>query len=106
MRHQCFPAHRLQVVKTCAAAIWGLSVTEEVRRMLLSLNVVEVLLNVAKASLTWPAMPDADFQEVFLADGKCSQTQRNQLQVSITCSSVHIHLQSAEYLTSSSTSSL
>lgn len=65
----------------CAAAVWGLAVNERSRALLLELGVVQVLLQVAHHSLSLPCVAVPDHQEAYLAGGKISQAQRNQLQV-------------------------
>lgn len=73
----------IEVSRMCAATVWGLAVNEQSRALLLQLNVVEALLAVARHSLNMRCMGDKDILPGdYVAGGKCSQTQRNQLQVS------------------------
>lgn len=66
----------------CAAAVWGLAANEQSRALLLSLSVVEALLQVVRRSLTMPCGPGGQQQQPLqLAGDTCSQAQRNQLQV-------------------------
>jgi hypothetical protein len=72
----------VEVSRMCAATVWGLAANEQSRALLLQLGVVEVLLSLARQSLTMPCIGDADMLPGdYVAGGKCSQTQRNQLQV-------------------------
>lgn len=71
----------MQVARICAAAVWGLAVNERSRALLLDLGVVQVLLQVAQQSLELPCVAHLDHQEAYLAGGKITQAQRNQLQV-------------------------
>lgn len=76
---QCF---NVEVSRLCAAAVWGLAVNEQSRALLLQLGVVEVLLSVSRRSLAMQCVGDQDMLPGdYIAGGKCSQTQRNQLQV-------------------------
>lgn len=81
MRHLQHP--NIEISRECAATVWGLAINEQSRALLLQLNVVEVLLSVARHSLNMQCMGDQDMLPGdYVAGGKCSQTQRNQLQVS------------------------
>lgn len=81
IRHLQHP--NVEVSRMCAATVWGLAVNEQSRALLLQLHVVEVLLSVARHSLTMQCMGAVEVLAVdYVAGGKCSQTQRNQLQVS------------------------
>lgn len=61
--------------------MWGLAVNERSRALLLDLGVVQVLVQVAQQSLELPCVAHLDHQEAYLAGGKITQAQRNQLQV-------------------------
>lgn len=81
IRHLQHP--NVEVSRMCAATVWGLAVNEQSRALLLQLHVVEVLLSVARHSLTMKCMGDVEALAAdYVAGGKCSQAQRNQLQVS------------------------
>lgn len=72
----------VEVSRLCAATLWGLAVNEQSRALMLQLHVVEALLAVARFSLTMQCMGDSDvLPGDYVAGGRCSQTQRNQLQV-------------------------
>lgn len=72
----------VEVSRLCAAAMWGLAVNEQSRVLQLQLGAVEVLLSVARHSLTMQCVGDQSMLPAdYVAGGKCSQTQRNQLQV-------------------------
>jgi hypothetical protein len=74
----------LQVAKTCAAALWGLAVSSEARQILLDLGAMDVLVDVARSSLTMPCI-DLGVQEVYFAGHKTSHDQRDMLQVRWRC---------------------
>jgi hypothetical protein len=83
IRHLQHP--NVEVSRMCAATVWGLAVNEQSRALLLQLHVVEVLLSVARHSLTMQCMGDIEALSAdYVAGGRCSQAQRNQLQVSRT----------------------
>ncbi|WIA12059.1 hypothetical protein OEZ85_012136 [Tetradesmus obliquus] len=73
----------IEVARICAAAVWGLAVNERSRALLLDLGVVQVLLQVAQQSLELPCVAHLDHQEAYLAGGKITQAQRNQLQACV-----------------------
>ncbi|KAF8071180.1 hypothetical protein HT031_001262 [Scenedesmus sp. PABB004] len=74
----------IEVARTCAAAVWGLAVNERCRALLLGLGAVQALLGVARASLALPCVADPERHAAeYLAGGKCSQSQRNQLQACV-----------------------
>lgn len=74
----------IEVSRLCAATVWGLAVNGQSRSLLLQLGVVEILLSVARHSLTMQCIGDQDMLPGdYVAGGKCSQTQRNQLQVNL-----------------------
>jgi hypothetical protein len=61
--------------------VWGLAVNERSRALLSDAGIVQVLLQVAQESLELPCVAHSDHQEAYLAGGKITQAQRNQLQV-------------------------
>lgn len=72
----------VEVSRLCAATLWGLAVNEQSRALMVQLHAVEALLAVARFSLTMQCMGDSDvLPGGYVAGGRCSQTQRNQLQV-------------------------
>lgn len=98
MRHLQHP--NIEVSRMCAATVWGLAVNEQSRALLLQLNVVEVLLSVAHHSLTMQCIGDQDMPGDYVAGGKCSQTQRNQLQVTERSQTTGLHRPPAAMLSS------
>ena len=54
---------------------------ERSRALLLDLGVVQALLQAAQRSLELPCVAHSHHQEAYLAGGKITQAQRNQLQV-------------------------
>jgi hypothetical protein len=80
-RVQC---HNVEVSRVCAAAVWGLAVNERSRALLLELGAVQVLLLVARRSLVMQCMGDSEaLPGDYVAAGRCSQTQRDQLQACV-----------------------
>mgnify|MGYP001807205254 CR=1 FL=1 len=72
----------VEVSRMCAATLWGLAVNEQSRALMLQLHAVEALLAVARFSLTMHCIGDSELLPGdYVAGGKCSQSQRNQLQV-------------------------
>lgn len=72
----------VEVSRMCAATLWGLAVNEQSRALLLQLHAVEALLALARHTVTMQCIGDSELLPGdYVAGGKCSQTQRNQLQV-------------------------
>jgi hypothetical protein len=72
----------VEVSRMCAATLWGLAVNEQSRALMLQLHAVEALLAVARFSLTMHCIGDSELLPGdYVAGGRCSQSQRNQLQV-------------------------
>ncbi len=61
--------------------MWGLSTTVSARALLQQQGAVEGLLQVLHGSAELSTMPDPDWNELYIADGKCSDSQRDTLQV-------------------------
>lgn len=76
----------VQVARTCAAAVWGLSVSEEARRLLQELGVVEVLVAAARRSLELQCCPDAEGSlATYTGEERPTFSQRQHFQVWCAC---------------------
>eukprot|EP00878_Enallax_costatus_P009356 GHUV01009778.1.p1 GENE.GHUV01009778.1~~GHUV01009778.1.p1 ORF type:complete len:367 (+),score=140.05 GHUV01009778.1:311-1411(+) len=80
---QHLQSNNIEVSKTSATAVWGLAVNERLRSLLLELDVVTVLMQIARQLLKMQCVADPDFQGTYLAGSIISQTQRNQLQAAV-----------------------
>lgn len=82
VRHLQCP--NVEVSRLCAAAVWGFAVNERCRALLVQLDAVRALLSLARQSLVMPCLGDTEaLPQDCMAGGKCSQTQRNQLQACV-----------------------